>query len=68
MRAVGLLLASPILAGLASGCSDDKPAAPATQPTTEHSEQVLKKDCDDQKWRDQNLGLWYSLCRQPMHW
>jgi hypothetical protein len=67
VRAVGLLLASAVLSGLASGCSGDKAATGA--PSSEaHSEQVLKKDCTDQKWRDQNLGLWYSLCRQPLHW
>jgi hypothetical protein len=61
----GSLLVAAILAGLAGGCSSDKPAAGAAQ---ERSEQVLKKDCNDQKWRDQNLGLWYSLCRQPLKW
>lgn len=68
MRAVGWLAAAAVVAGLA-GCSssDDKPAAPTAQPP-EHSEQLLKKDCTDQKWREQNLGLWYSLCRQPLHW
>lgn len=62
MRAVFVVLAA---AFLASGCSDDQPAATASQAS---SEQILKKDCADPKWREQNLGLWYSVCRQPLRW
>lgn len=63
MRAVFFVLAIAILA---SGCgSDDKPAPAANQAS---SEQILKKDCADPKWREQNLGLWYSVCRQPLRW
>ena len=64
MRAV---LASFVLAAciLASGCSDDNPAATKSQTP---SEEILKKDCADPKWREQNLGLWYSVCRQPLRW
>ena len=50
---------------LASGCSDDKPVATPSQAS---SEQILKRDCADPKWREQNLGLWYSVCRQPLRW
>jgi len=51
---------------LASGCgSDDKPLPTQSDAS---SEQILKKDCADPKWRDQNLGLWYSVCRQPLRW
>jgi len=50
---------------LVSGCSDDKPVSTASQAS---SEAILKKDCADQKWREQNLGLWYSVCRQPLRW
>jgi hypothetical protein len=32
------------------------------------SDQVLKRDCGDENWKQQNLGLWYSVCRQPMKW
>lgn len=60
MRAAAVAL--PLLA---SGCSDDKPATVAGDV---NSEQNLKRDCADPKWRDQNLGLWYSLCRQPLRW
>lgn len=65
MKVLGLLLASTVLAGLVSGCSDDAPATTAQQAG---SEQLLKKDCADPKWREQNLGLWYSVCRQPLRW
>ena len=60
---LGLALAM-VVATLAGGCSDDKPAA-ATAGST-NSEEVLKRDCADPKWRDQNLGLWYSVCRPPL--
>lgn len=33
-----------------------------------NSEEHLKHDCADAKWKEQNLGLWYSLCRQPLRW
>jgi hypothetical protein len=49
---------------LASGCSDDKP----TVSDPETAAETLKRDCADAKCREQNLGLWYSLCRQPLRW
>jgi hypothetical protein len=61
VRAVVVALAAAILVG---GCSDDKPAAVSKA----SSEEILKRDCADPKWRDQNLGLWYSVCRQPLRW
>jgi len=54
---------------LVAGCSDsksDSKAAPPSNPTA--SADVLKKDCSDPKWREANLGLWYSVCRQPLRW
>ena len=62
MRAVFVVLAAAILA---SGCSDDNPVSTPSQAS---SEQILKRDCADPKWREQNLGLWYSVCRQPLRW
>lgn len=62
MRAVFFVLA---VALLASGCSDDPPVSAASQVS---SEQILKRDCADPKWREKNLGLWYSVCRQPLRW
>jgi hypothetical protein len=32
------------------------------------SDEILKKNCSDEQWKQQNLGLWYSVCRQPMRW
>jgi hypothetical protein len=64
VRAVFFVLAVAILA---TGCSDDPPvAAPAANQAS--SEQILKRDCTDPKWREKNLGLWYSVCRQPLRW
>lgn len=63
MRAV---LAALALVVLASGCSDDKSAAAAASRAS--SEEILKRNCADEKWREQNLGLWYSVCRQPLRW
>ncbi len=63
MRAVFFVLAVAILA---TGCgSDDPPVAAASQAS---SEEILKRDCADPKWREKNLGLWYSVCRQPLRW
>jgi len=62
VRAVFFALATAILL---SGCSDDKPASTASQAS---SEEILKKNCADPKWKEQNLGLWYSVCRQPLRW
>jgi hypothetical protein len=49
----------------------DKPAeaaAPAPAGPALSSDEILQKDCADEKWKQQNLGLWYSVCRQPMRW
>jgi hypothetical protein len=46
---------------------DDQNAA-ATAAARPPSDVVLKKDCSDEQWKQQNLGLWYSVCRQPMRW
>jgi hypothetical protein len=61
VKAVFVVLAVAFLAG---GCSDDKPA-PQGQVI---SQQTLKQDCSNPKWREENLGLWYSVCRRPMQW
>ena len=45
--------------------ADKPPPAPGTAQT---SDETLKKDCADDQWKQQNLGLWYSVCRQPMKW
>ena len=48
--------------------SDDNPAPPAPAGPALSSDEILKKDCADENWKKQNLGLWYSVCRQPMKW
>jgi hypothetical protein len=62
VRAIWFLLAALLLC---ASCSDDKPIAPKS---SGDPEQVLKRDCNDAQWREQNLGLWYSVCRQPLRW
>jgi len=48
-----------------AACSSSTPAPPA-DPTA--SAAILKKDCSDPKWQQENLGLWYSVCRQSLRW
>jgi hypothetical protein len=40
----------------------------ATTTPAGSSDEVRQKDCADPNWKQQNLGLWYSVCRQPMKW
>jgi hypothetical protein len=47
------------------GCSFNTPVPPSDP---QASAAVLKKDCEDPKWKEENLGLWYSVCRQPLRW
>jgi len=63
--AVAALVATLAVAGCSWFGSDKEPAAaPATATTM--SDEALKKNCQDPKWREENLGLWYSVCRQPL--
>jgi hypothetical protein len=62
VKAVFCVLA---VAALLSGCSHDTPISRESEAS---SEETLKKDCADPKWKEQNLGLWYSVCRQPLRW
>jgi hypothetical protein len=48
-----------------AACSSATPPPPS-DPTA--SAAILKKDCADPKWQEENLGLWYSVCRQPLRW
>jgi hypothetical protein len=54
--------------GWFGGKDKEEAAAPATADSTLTSDAILKKDCADENWKQQNLGLWYSVCRQPMKW
>jgi hypothetical protein len=59
---LGILI---LMAAALAACSDSSPVAPAD--ATE-SAAVVQKNCADPHWREQNLGLWYSVCRQPLRW
>jgi PBP1b-binding outer membrane lipoprotein LpoB len=61
VRAVLIVLAAAMLM---AGCADDPP--PPASSTS--SADILKRDCADPQWKQQNLGLWYSVCRQPLRW
>ena len=60
MRAATLLTAL-----LLSACSGSVPVA---GPGTTESAAMVEKNCNDPHWREQNLGLWYSVCRPPLRW
>jgi hypothetical protein len=62
MTRIALLVA---IALLAAGCGGDKSEVVAG-PTL--SEEALKQKCADPQWREKNLGIWYSVCRQPANW
>jgi hypothetical protein len=49
-----------------AACSSGTTPVPPSDPQA--SAALLKKDCEDPKWKEENLGLWYSVCRQPLHW
>lgn len=61
MKAAFLMLAVLVMA---SGCSDDKPGKTSSTMSPEE----LKQKCADPQWKEKNLGLWYSVCRQPLRW
>lgn len=48
--------------------SKKEEAPPTPGGPTLSSDEILQRDCADDKWKQQNLGLWYSVCRQPMKW
>jgi hypothetical protein len=54
-----------LIAALLGACSDSTPVAPAGN--TE-SAAMVEKNCADPHWRDQNPGLWYSVCRPSLRW
>lgn len=71
MRRKFLVLAVALpLAGCGwfGGHGDEEAATTPATVSTLSSDKVLKKDCADEGWKQQNLGLWYSVCRQPMRW
>ena len=64
MLAVALPLAA---CGWFGHKKDEEAAKPPPGPALS-SDEVLTRDCSDENWKKQNLGLWYSVCRQPMKW
>ena len=65
MMAVALPLAG---CGWFGGKSDEQAARTTTSGAALTSDEVLKRDCADENWKQKNLGLWYSVCRQSMRW
>lgn len=66
VRSAFLILSGVFLpAVLLTACSDTTPVAP---PSATESAAMVEKNCNDPHWREQNLGLWYSVCRQPLQW
>ena len=64
-----LAVALPLAAcGWFGGHKDEQAETTPATVSTLSSDEVLKKDCADSNWKQQNLGLWYSVCRQPMRW
>jgi hypothetical protein len=59
------LAIAALIAGFLSGCSNATPVAP---PENTESAAMVEKNCADPHWRDQNPGLWYSVCRPSVRW
>jgi hypothetical protein len=64
--ALAAVIAAASVAMLAGCGGNDTPMPPRTSAAA--SAEIVKKDCADPKWKEQNLGLWYSVCRTPMRW
>jgi len=64
---LGAVLPLAACSWFGSSNSEEQAAAPKTTPNLS-SDQVLQRDCASEQWKQQNLGLWYSVCRQPMKW
>ncbi len=51
-----------ILLAALGACSSSKDATKSA--TDEQQEQARrKKDCEDPKWKETHLGIWYNVCR-----
>ena len=64
--ALSAILLAAAIAALVACSGSDKAVPPAVN--TQASAEIVKKDCADPKWKDENLGLWYSICRKPLNW
>lgn len=66
VRAAAIAMAAAmLLVGCSLFSSDKSEPVPGDSAS---SEEILKKNCSDEKWKEQNLGLWYSVCRPPLRW
>ncbi len=63
VRRAGLLVLAAAAALALAGCSGGK-FVPV--PGDVNGRQHLQQDCANPMWKQQNLGLWYSLCRKPL--
>ncbi|MGH7046206.1 MAG: hypothetical protein ACREE2_07425 [Stellaceae bacterium] len=54
-----------LMAVVLAGCSDSSASSPAD---AVESAAMVQKNCHDPHWKEQNLGLWYSVCRQSLNW
>ena len=63
---MGRVFLALVLAAAAAACSGDSAQPPRGSAAA--AAEALKKDCADPHWKEENLGLWYSVCRQPMRW
>jgi hypothetical protein len=52
-----------VLAPLVCGCSRGGPLPSAEPGHNLRTEERRDQDCADPKWKEANLGLWYSVCR-----
>jgi hypothetical protein len=52
-----------LTAAILAGCSHSVTPRP-----DEATPAMVAKDCANPHWKQENLGLWYSICRKPMQW
>jgi hypothetical protein len=55
-----VIVATAALVACSSSKKDDKKPAPANPPQEQFNRE---KDCNDPKWKETHLGLWYNVCR-----
>jgi len=67
VKAKAIAMAAMLLLAGCGWFGSDKPPPPVSGETAS-SEEILKKNCSDPKWKEQNLGLWYSVCRPSIQW
>lgn len=71
VKAAAMAISAAVLLAGCSWFGSDNPeqaAADSGSAASGSSAEILKKDCSDPHWKEQNLGLWYSVCRPPLRW